>query len=151
LKKFQARFLSVEKVRKIELDRQIKEMALAQRRAQAIEQEIRSMHERIRLEIERVRKGITGLSHLEKDMQLISADYRRTTRAQIDEKRKELMLALQAIERERRKVVEKQKRKKIITKLNEHEREEYEENIRREEMRQLDEVGSNNWSYNPKQ
>lgn len=149
MKKFQARFLSVEKVRKIELERQIKEMALAQVRAQAIEQEIRSMHERIRLEIERVRKGITGLSHLEKDMQLISAEYRKTTRAQIDSKRKELMLALQAIERERRKVVEKQKRKKIITKLNEREREEYEENVRREEMRQLDEVGSNNWNYTP--
>jgi len=151
LKKFRARFLNVEKVRKIELDRQIKEMALAQRRAQAIELEIRGMHEKIRLEIERVRKGITGFSHLEKDMQLISADYRKTTRAQIDSKRQELMLALQAIERERRKVVEKQKRKKIITKLNEHERDDYEENIRREEMRQLDEVGSNSWNFTPDQ
>lgn len=149
MKKFKARFLNLEKVRKIELDRQIKEMALAQRKAQEIELEIRKLHERIRLEIERVRSGLVGFSHLEKDMQLVSADFRKNTRTLIDAKRKDLILALQAIERERRKVVEKQKRKKIITKLNEHERDDYEENIRREEMRQLDEVGSNSWNYTP--
>ncbi len=151
MKKFNFRFKAVEKVRQIELDQQIKALALAQQKAQAIEAEIRKMHEMIRLEIERVRKSlISNWSDLEKDMQQVSADFRKNMRAQIDKKRQELMLALQAIERERRKLVQKKKNKQVMEKLHEKEKEDYYAEVRKEETRQLDEAGAALYTITPR-
>jgi flagellar export protein FliJ len=149
LKKFDFRFKAVERVREIELDRQIREMALAQKRVQEIEQEIRSLNERIRLEIDRLRTKMGDFNHLEKDMQMISAEFRETIRSQIDAKRKELMLALQAVERERRKVVERKKKLQAMEKLHERERENYVQQSRQTETRELDEISSNLWGWDP--
>ena len=150
MKKFQFRFKAVERVREIELDRQIREMALAQKKVQEIEQEIRGLHERVRQEIERVRKRLGDFNHLEKDMQMISAEFRNTIRAQIDGKRQELMLALQAVERERRKVVERKKKLQAMEKLHEKEKENYVQEARQTETRELDEVSSNLWGWDPR-
>jgi flagellar export protein FliJ len=149
VKKFEFRFRAVERVREIELDRQIREMAVAQKKVQEIEAQIKSMQERVRHELDRVRKRVSAMDHLEKDMQLISADFREGIRKCIDEKRQELMLALQAVERERRKVVERKKKLQAMEKLHEREKEIYVEESKRAEMRELDEVGSTLWHRDP--
>lgn len=147
MKKFEFRFKAVERVREIELDRQIREMALAQKKVQEIEQEIRTLNDRIRVEIDRLRKRLGDFNHLEKDVQMISAEFREAMRSQIDGKRKELMLALQAVERERRKVVERKKKLQAMEKLHERERENYVQQSRQTETRELDEISSNLWGW----
>ena len=149
MKKFDFRFKAVEQVRQVELDHQIRVMGLAQQKAAAIENGSRKMQEQIRLEIDRVRKGLSQFSHIQKDMQLVSSDFRKNMRAQINQKRHELMLALQAIERERRKLVQKKKSTQVMEKIHEIEREDYYAEVRKEETRQMDEAGAALWIIDP--
>lgn len=147
MKKFKFRFEAVEKVRKSELDRQVRAMAEAQRKVAQIEGEIRDLQQSIRLEIDRARLQIQSSSELDSEVQTLSSDFRRAVRSQIDLKRKELVEALHQLERERRKLVEKSKNKKAMERLRENEKEKHYGELRKEEVRQLDEVGANLFVY----
>lgn len=146
MKKFKFKFSAVEKVRKIEQERQIKAVALAQKKVSEIEAQIEKKKALIQGEINRI-QGVGGKDALNEKLRELSIQYREELRQQIIRKKKELLEAKQIEIRERRELVERQKKKKAMEVLREKEQEKYYDESRKSELQEMDEVSSSTWAY----
>lgn len=146
MKKFKFKFDAVEKVRKIEQERQIKAVAIAQKKVSEIEAQIEKKKNLIQSEIDRI-QSLGGRDALNEKLRELSIQYREELRQQIVRKNKELLEAKQIEIRERRELVERQKKKKAMEVLREKEQEKYYDESRKSELQEMDEVSSNTWAY----
>lgn len=145
MKKFRFKFKAVEKVRRIATERQMKELALAIKAQEAIEYQIRELEFQLSQEIDRLSQVAT--SGEPDQMQELSVNYRKHLRGQIQKKRDELLTARQRVLLERRKLVEKSKDQKAIEKLKEKERDRYHDEVRKAEVKEMDEVAGSIWVH----
>lgn len=146
MKKFRFRFEAVEKVRELEREMQIKQVALANQEVERIESEIQGLEERLQQEVNRLNSGDNGFLANE-SMRALSSNFRREMRRQIQVKKQELLEARTEVIRERRKLVERQKKKKAMEVLREKEQERYYEEQSKIEAMELDEISGNYFSY----
>lgn len=145
MKKFKFRFEAVERVRKIETEKQMKELALAIQKQEEIEAQIRDLELKIDNELLRIRD--LALRGVEDEVRDLSVHFRNHLKSQIRQKREELLRAKHEVLRERKKLIERSKNQKIIEKLKEREKEKHHDELRKIENKEMDEVASNLWSY----
>jgi flagellar FliJ protein len=144
MKKFKFRLETLLKVRKIELEKQAKILAL-------IHQEIAKGHQdlaRLRqLQIDEVKrvKELTHRGSFQQAMLMQSIQYRDDLKRQEGRKIKEIQDLMRKADKELAKLVEKEKRKKILDKLEERDRENYEDETKKMELKEMDEVASTRW------
>jgi|GEM_PF-4706847 len=146
MKRFKFRFKAVEELRALELERQVKEVALAQRELMRIEAEIENLEARVVNEIKRIQNAPMD-DHLNEEVRELSVNFRKEMRRQIALKRQEALEAKRVLILERRKLIERQKKKKAMEILREKDREHYYEEQNRIETREMDEISSNLWIY----
>ena len=145
MNRFAFRFESVAKVRKIEMERQARVLAETQMKLKSIEKQIEEIQRSTESEIERLRK--LALKGLMTDQLMIQSDrYRKDLKRQLNFKRLELRDWENKVREEREKLVDKEKRRKVIEKLRERDIEVYNEEKRKDDAKQLDEVASMLWS-----
>jgi flagellar export protein FliJ len=145
LRKFKFKFDAVERVRKIETELQMKELAIALKRQERIDAEIENLSILLADEIQRAR---TSIDYRNSDqLSMLSVRYRDNLNQQIQEKKKELLEAKREVVAERRHLIEKSKAEQVIEKLKEKEKEKHDDEIRKEESKINDETASNFWIY----
>lgn len=145
MKKFKFRFDAVERVRKIETELQMKELALAMKRQERLEAEIQNLNLLLQEEIERARSYSEYRNS--EQLSILSIHYRDNLNLQIQEKKKELHEAKREVIAERRRLIEKSKAEQAIEKLKEKEKENHYDEFQKEEGKSNDEIASNFWIY----
>lgn len=144
MKKFKFRFEAVEKVRRIEMEQQIKEVSLAERKVDRIQSEISQLDQKIAQERNRV-KAADGMPVLSEILHELSINYVENLRRLIKEKKEALLFAQQELIRQRRQLVEKQKKKKAMEVLREKDEARYYEDMERQLQEQMDDISTKFW------
>lgn len=147
MQKFQFRFKAVSKVRRIEMERQAKALAAAQADVVRAKTEVAHLKQLIDEEVHRV-QDLVHRGVFESQLLDLSQTYKKGLKFRIDEKIAQQKEFEKKVEQERLKLVEKEKRKKVFDKLEERERETYEEDLRKFECREMDEIVSSRWRSN---
>lgn len=141
MKRFSFRFEAVAKVRKIEMERQARVMAEAQLRVKKIESEIVEIQRLQAVEVERLKK-VANAGVLTDQLMVLSDKYRSELKRQLNFKRHELRDWENTVRLEREKLIEKEKRRKVIEKIRESDLEIYKEDWRKDEIKNMDEIAS---------
>lgn len=139
MKRFAFRFQSVAKVRKIEMERQARILAEAQMRVRQIEEEIESIKKMNRLEVERL-QSLAGKGQIPAQMMELSVMYREELKREHRRKMIALREAEAKVREEREKLIEREKARKVMEKVRERDFENYVEDKRKEENKQIDEL-----------
>jgi flagellar FliJ protein len=145
MKRFAFRFESVAKVRKIEMERQARALAETQLKVKAIEKEIAEIVGTQTDEVQRL-QGLALRGALTQQLMELSDKFRKELKRRLNFKRLELRDWENKVREERDKLVEKEKRRKVIEKVREKDFENYQEEKRKDEAKQMDEVASQLWS-----
>lgn len=146
MKGFKFRLATVLKVREIETNQQAKILALAQQEAIRIRDEILELQSNMASELKRIQ----DLSHrglFDQQILDLSIPFRERLKMEIKRKTDELQMALKRIDLEREKLIERQKKKKALEKLEEKHRENYVEENRKSESKVMDELASARWAH----
>ncbi|PIR22439.1 MAG: hypothetical protein COV44_07685 [Deltaproteobacteria bacterium CG11_big_fil_rev_8_21_14_0_20_45_16] len=147
MKKFKFRFQAVEKLRRLEMEFQVKEVALAERKVLEIESQIEDRERKLREEILRLKQ--IDLSEIRNEvLKALSSNYREELRRQVKKLKFDALNAKAEVIRERRKLVEKQKKLRAMEVLEEKDKERYYAELNRLETQELDEISSNFWIHN---
>jgi len=141
VQKFHFRFATVQKVRRIERDQQSRVLGSAMQELQVIRNQIEQLGQQNEMELLRVKLETQKGNFFAANSQL-SAKFREEIRNQIRRKKKEEEAAMYKVEQERLKLVEKEKRKKVLDKLEERDREKYQEDLRKFQNQEMDELSS---------
>lgn len=141
MNKFKFRFQSVTKVRKIELEQQAKVLALLMKEIADAKTAIDDLKRKDKDEIIRV-QALTKKGEFVEQIVQISLSYREGLRLQVLQKRREIDQLNSKAEVERRKLQEAEKKKKILDKYEEKEREKYEQEARSVDRKEMDEIAS---------
>lgn len=141
MKKFKFRFQAVERVRKIEMELQAKDLALANQRVNELQQEKEGLEFKLRSERDRLRERTLSEAWGERLVETSRA-YQKDLESRIRAKMDEIVEAKQQVVKERKELIERQKKKTAIDKLKEREQERYYEEQRRQETKMLDEVST---------
>ncbi len=139
MKRFAFRFQSVAKVRKIEMERQARVLAEAMMRVRQIEAEIESIKEMNRREVERLQE-LASKGQIPAQMMELSTMYREELKREHKRKMIALREAEVRVREEREKLIEREKARKVMEKVKERDFENYVEEKRKEENRQIDEL-----------
>lgn len=139
MKRFAFRFQSVAKVRKIEMERQARVLAEALMRVRQIEEEIESIKGLNRREVHRL-QDLASKGQIPSQMMELSVMYREELKR--EHKRKMILLreAEAKVREEREKLIEREKARKVMEKVKERDFENYVEEKRKEENKQIDEL-----------
>ena len=147
MKKFKFRFQAVEKLRRLEMEFQVKEVALAERKLLEIESQIEDRERKLREEVLRLKQ--IGLSEIRNEaLKALSSNYREELRRQVKKLKLDALHAKAEVIRERRKLVEKQKKLRAMEVLEEKDKERYYAELNKLETQELDEISSNFWIHN---
>ncbi len=144
MKKFQYRFETVAKVRRIEMERQSRIFAETELKVKQIEAEMRELIELQDQEVARL-KALANRGEILEQLVPIYVRYRENLKRTWSKKRNELRDWQKKAEVERLKLVEKETQRKVMEKLREKDFEIYEEERRKEEIKDQDEVASMLW------
>jgi flagellar FliJ protein len=144
MKSFKFRLETVLKIRGIERDQQARALALAQREALQIRDEILEMKRRLIEELQRI-KRLSGEGNFTEQILRLSGDYREDLKRKIEKRTQDLNQAAARIEKEREKLIERQKARKAMEKLEEKDRENYELEQRINERKEVDELVTLRW------
>lgn len=139
--KFKFRLESVSKVRRIEMEQQAKVLALVFKEIAEAKQEIESLKQAERDEIKRV-QSLADQGEFRQQMMLSSLSYREGLKVSIKKKRHELAQLQLRADEEQAKLLEKEKKKKILDKYEEKERERHETEVKASERKEMDEIAS---------
>ena len=139
MKKFEFRFESVAKVRLIEMERQARALAVAQMKVKKIEDEIAEIWARQDEEVQR-QKRVIAEGRFEEQLVHLSDRFRSGLKKVLTNKRNELRDAENQVTIERDKLLEKERRRKVIEKVRERDLETYEEERKKDETKIMDEV-----------
>lgn len=146
MKKFKFRFEAVEKVRKIEMEKQVKAVSLAERGVLRIESQIADLEAKLQNELKRL-ESLVEESRLEEEMRELSIHFRENVKRVIRQKKHELLEAKQKLIRERRELIERQKKKKALEILRNKEEETYYDELSKMEAKALDESVAQYWVH----
>ena len=141
MKTFRFRFASVQKVRRIEMDLQARVLAEAMQELNRIEEKIAALREDYRLEVARLTQEASDRDFSEIHMGS-HVHFRDELMRQERRALSEREAARQRIEEERKKLIERERRKKVFDKLEERDREIYEKESRKSEQDEMDEVAA---------
>ena len=147
MKKFKFRFQAVEKLRRLEMEFQVKEVALAERKLLEIESQIEDRERKLREEVLRL-KQIDLREIRSEALKALSSNYREELRRQVKKLKLDALHAKAEVIRERRKLVEKQKKLRAMEVLEEKDKERYYAELNKLETQELDEISSNFWIHN---
>lgn len=147
---FKFRFLSVLKVRRVEMDKQAKNYGLAVQAVQRMRQKIQSIQAQLDAEVRRLRE-LSNRGQFADQLLDLSRTHRKGLLFDLRRSETQLIDLRNKAEHERLLLVEKQKRVKALEQLEEKEREAYEDEIRKRETKQLDELASVRHDFTLKQ
>jgi len=142
MSRFKFRFESVEKVRKIELDRQRKRYFEFQKRVQDLQDEQNRLLSVLESEVLRQRSE-TRIDHLPE----VARNFKKIVRGEIAAKDKEILAAKHEVFKERKVLNERLQAKRVMERLREREGEKHDEENRKRESQTMDEVATNLWIY----
>jgi flagellar export protein FliJ len=131
----------VQRIRKIERDQQSRVLSLAMQDLSKIRAEIQQLEMQHEMELKRMSVEAQQENFSMLDAQ-VSIKYREELRSQLRRKRKEEEAAVFKVEQERLKLVEREKVKKVLDKLEERDLEKHELEQRKIENQDMDEVAS---------
>lgn len=139
MKRFEFRFQSVAKVRKIEMERQARVLAEAQMKVKEIEAQIEALKQKNEDEVSRLRElAIRG--QIPRQMMELSVMYRDQIKRDFKRRLIELREAEAKVREERENLIEKEKARKVMEKVKERDFETYAEERRRLESKTIDEI-----------
>lgn len=147
MKGFQFRFAAVEKVRKVETERQRKKLAEAAQRLEHLEREEKHLLQLITREKSRMHEMIQKTGFVDHHFHELSLEYRDQMRLKAREKAHEVLEAKQEVIRQQRVLVEKAKKKMAMEVLREKEEERFYEEQAQAEIKEMDEISSSFWLY----
>ena len=146
MKKFKFRLETAAKVRRIEMEQQARALAAAALQVQRKKEEIENYIQSVVSEVKRV-KDLTDAGEFSSQLLDVSSEYRAGLKFKIRTAREELAELEKKAEEERLLLVEKEKKRRILEKYKEREQERYEQEYKKWETAQLDEMASNLWFY----
>jgi len=147
MKRFQYRFESVAKVRKIEMEKQARVMAEAQLRVKKIQDEMADIARRLDDEVQRLQK-VWQSGKWEDQLLQISSAFRDGIKKHLVKKKQELREAEAKVEVERRKLIDKERGRQVMEKIRERDYESYLEEKKKDEAKEMDEVASQRFYRN---
>lgn len=139
MKRFVFRFQSVEKIRKIEMERQARVLAEAQMKVRQIETEVENIKERNRAEVGRL-QSLATRGEIPQQLMALSEMYREELKRAHRRKMIELRDAEAKVREERDRLIEKERARKVMEKVRERDFESYVEETRRMEAKTIDEM-----------
>jgi flagellar FliJ protein len=149
VKKFKFRLETVAKVRRIEMEQQAKVLALIFQQIAQVKVQIEEFKQLAKEEILRV-QTLSNLGNFTDQMVLVSLNYREGLKRKVIAKLKEIEALELRAEQEKVILIEKTKRKKVIEKLEEREKEQYELETRKTETKDMDEIAGILRDHHPK-
>jgi flagellar FliJ protein len=143
-KKFKFRLETLLKVRKIELERQAKVLALIHQRIAQAHMDVNDFR---RMQVEEVKrmKELSLKALFSHQLAELSVQYREELKRKEARKIQEIRELMMQAEVEHGKLVENEKKKKILDKLEERDRENYEEELKKSERKEMDETAGSRW------
>jgi flagellar export protein FliJ len=144
MKKFKFKLETVQKIRKVEMEQQAKVLALIHQEIALRHSELAENRRRQIEEVKRVKES-SQKGQFDEQLMALSIQYRDELRRQEARKIKEIQELSRKASQEHAKLVEKEKRKKALDKLEEKHRENYEEENRKAECKEMDELASTRW------
>lgn len=141
MKAFKFRFQTVARIRKFELEEQAKALALALKAAEDKKKEIETNRQDFEREVQRVQE-LARRGHFDKQVIQLSLHYRERLRIEAYRMRRELEQLNLKVEKEQNLLIEKEKRKKTLDKLEERDKEKYDTRIKELETKEMDETAS---------
>jgi flagellar protein FliJ len=144
MKKFTFRLETLLKVRRIEMEFQARALALAHREVQRARNELSDLKKLQADEVQRV-KVLSEQGQFTKQLLDLSVAYRDELKRKEAKKIQELQALMLKAEEERVKLVEKEKKKKVLDKLKERDLENYNEEQKQSERKEMDELASTRW------
>ncbi len=141
MERFHFRFASVQKVRRIEMDLQARALAEAMQVVQRIDTEIEQLKKSYQIEVDRLKNKAesASLSQVQMGYQVSYREHLIRLESDAMARRRK---ALKQVEEERQKLIEREQKKKVFDKLEERDREMYEQKLRKYEQIDLDEMAS---------
>jgi flagellar FliJ protein len=150
MKRFEFRFAAVAKVRRVEMERQARALAEAQAKERALEKQIEEIQAIQKSEVGRL-KSLAESGQLSHQMMEVSEHYRNALKKKQNMARHQLRDCREMVERERQKLIEKEKARQVMEKVREKDYEAYIEEGRRDETQRMDEISSMLWDRFHKQ
>lgn len=145
MKKFAFRFEAVAKVRRIEMERQARVLAETQMKVKSLESEIENLVGQTKNEIVRL-QTLAARGLLTQQLMNLSDRYRTDLKVKLNHKRLELRDWENKVREEREKLIDKEKRRKVIETVRERDLESYYTERKKDEAKYLDEVASQLWT-----
>lgn len=142
MKKFHFKLQSVDRVRKIALDQQRKVFSEAQQKVRMLEDERLELIRRLEQEVQRQRAA----SRLE-DLPELSRNFKKVVRSEILKKDQEILSAKHEVFKQRNLMNERLKDKRVMEKLQEKEKEKYDEELNKLLSQSMDEAGIRLWIH----
>jgi len=139
VKRFEFRFQSVAKVRKIEMERQARVLAEAQMKVKEIEAQIEALKQKNQDEVARL-QDLAIRGQIPRQMMQLSVMFREQIKRDFKKRLIELREAEAKVREEREKLIEKEKARKVMEKVKERDFENYAEERRRLESKTIDEI-----------
>ncbi len=140
MKRFKFKLEAVAKVRKIEMDEQAKNLALANRAVQKAKDELSQLERQFFDELARLKDLVAKKVSANQQLTELSVAFRDEIKRKAIVKRQEIHRLIRKVEEERLKLIEKRKKKKTMEHLEDQERERYEEELRQLETKIMDEI-----------
>ena len=121
------------------MEKQARAVALAQQNIIQVQAQINDLYLRTKQEIDRLRE-LAQLGDITSQLMETSMNYRNELKRQIAKKNQELRVCKEKLEQEQRRLIEKEKAKRVFDKFKEKEQEQYEDDVRKTETKALDEI-----------
>lgn len=145
MKAFQFRFRTLGKVRKLQTDLQAKIVSEIELKIAKAENEIQDLYNKEADEVRRL-QDLSFQANFADQLSFLSKHFRDEIHREISRKQKEILDLRIRLDEERKILIQKEQKKKIIEKLEDKERAAYADAYNREETKELDEVGTASWS-----